>query len=73
MNQMLGDTVEEALDKMMMMNQHQHSDGLLQEFYMMTQQTNEPIEKYAVCWQLERCACNPERLWVAVRKREGGY
>ena len=56
MNQMLGDTVEVALDKMMMTDQHQHSDGLLQEFYMMTQQTNEPIGKYAcgLTWQLAR-------------------
>ena len=37
-----------ALDKMMMMDQHQHSDGLLQEFYAMTQQTNESIGKYAM-------------------------
>ena len=37
MNQMLGDTVEVALNKMMMMtNQHQHSNGLFQEFYAMT-------------------------------------
>ena len=36
-NQMLGDTVEAALNKMMMTDQHQHSDGLLQEFYAMTQ------------------------------------
>ena len=36
MNRMLGDTVEAALNKMMMTDQHQHSDGLLQEFYAMT-------------------------------------
>ena len=40
---MLGDTVEAALNKMMMTNQHQHSDGLLQEFYAMTQRANEPM------------------------------
>ena len=45
---MLGDTVEAALDKMMMTNQHQHSDGLLQEFYVMTQGANEPKCKYAI-------------------------
>ena len=45
---MLGDTVEVALNKMMMTDQHQHSDGLLQEFYAMTQRTNEPKGKYAV-------------------------
>ena len=44
---MLGDTVEAALNKMMMTDQHQHSDGLLQEFYAMTQRTNEPIGKHA--------------------------
>ena len=52
MNQMLGDTVETALDKMMMTDQHQQSDGLLQEFYVMTQRANEPIGKYAVCLDL---------------------
>ena len=45
---MLGDMVEAALNKMMMTDQHQHSDGLLQEFYVMTQQTNEPVGKYAM-------------------------
>ena len=48
MNRMLGDMVEAALIKMMMTDQHQHSDGLLQEFYAMTQRTNEPIGKYAM-------------------------
>ena len=45
---MLGDTVEAALNKMMMTNQHQHSDGLLQKFYAMTQRANEPIGKYTI-------------------------
>ena len=36
-NRMLSDPVEVALNKMMMTDQHQHSDGLLQEFYAMTQ------------------------------------
>ena len=45
---MLGDTVEEALNKMRQTDQHQHSDGLLQEFYTMTQRHNEPTGKYAV-------------------------
>ena len=44
---MLGDTEEAALNKMMT-DQHQHSDRLLQEFYMMTQKANEPIGKYAM-------------------------
>ena len=43
---MLGDTVEAGLNKMMMTDQHQHSDGLLQEFYVMTQRANEPIDNY---------------------------
>ena len=30
-SRMLGDTVEEALNKMRQTNQHQHSDGLLQD------------------------------------------
>ena len=49
---MLGDTVEAVLNKMMMTEQHQHSDGLLQEFYAMTQRANEPIGKYAICLSL---------------------
>ena len=48
MNRMLGDTVEAALNKMMMSDQHQHSNGLLQEFYVMTQRANQLIGKYAV-------------------------
>ena len=47
-SQMLGDTVEEALNKMRQANQHHHSDRLLQEFYAMTQRHNKPIGKYAV-------------------------
>ena len=52
MNQMLGTTVEVVLNKMVMTDQHQHSNGLLQEFYAMTQRANEPIGKYAVCLNL---------------------
>ena len=44
----VGDTVEEALNKMRQTDQHQHSDGLLQEFYAMTQKHNESKGKYAV-------------------------
>ena len=47
-SQMLGDTVEEALNKIRQTDQHQHSDGLLQEFYTMTQRHNGPIGKYAI-------------------------
>ena len=45
---MLGDMVEEALNKMRQTDQHQHSNGLLQEFYAMTQRHNKPIGKNAV-------------------------
>ena len=45
---MLGDTFEMALDKMKQTDKHKHSDGLLQEFYVMTQRNNESISKYAV-------------------------
>ena len=47
-SRMLGDTVEDTLNKMRQTNQHQHSNGLLQEFYTMTQRHNEPIGKYAI-------------------------
>ena len=47
-NQMLGDTVEMALEKMKQTNQSQHSNGLLQEFYAMAQRNGKPIGKYAV-------------------------
>ena len=45
---MLGDSILTALNKMKQTDQHQHSDGLLQEFYAMTQRHNEPIGRYAV-------------------------
>ena len=45
---MLGDSFLTALNKMKQTDHHQHSDGLLQEFYAMTQKHNESIEKYAV-------------------------
>ena len=37
-----------ALTKMKQTDHHQHSDGLLQVFYAMTQKHNESIGKYAV-------------------------
>ena len=67
------DTVEVALDKMMMTDQHQHSDGLLQEFYLMTQQTNEPTGKYTV--QLDLVAgkvCLQSREALANSEEERG-
>ena len=45
---MLGDSILTALNKMKQTDQQQHSDGLLQEFYAMTQKHNEPIGQYAV-------------------------
>ena len=47
-NEMLGDSVITALNKMKQTEHHQHSDGLLQEFYAMTQKHNESTGKYAV-------------------------
>ena len=47
-NCMLGDSILTALNKMKQTDHHQHSDGLLQEFYAMTQKHNESIGKYAV-------------------------
>ena len=47
-NCMLGDSILTALNKMKQTDQHQRSDGLLQEFYSMTQKHNEPIGQYAV-------------------------
>ena len=45
---MLGDSILTALNKMKQTDHHQHSDGLLQEFYAMTQKHNESIAKYVV-------------------------
>ena len=45
---MLGDSILTALNKMKQTNQHQHSDGLMQEFYTITQKHNEPIGWYTV-------------------------
>ena len=47
-NCMLGDSILTVLNKMKQTDQQQHSDGLLQEFYTMTQKHNEPIWQYAV-------------------------
>ena len=45
---MLGDSILSALNKMKQTDHHQHSNGLLQEFYAMTQKHHESIGKYAV-------------------------
>ena len=47
-NHMLGDSILTALNKMKQTAQQQYSNGLLQEFYTMTQKHNEPIGQYAV-------------------------
>ena len=47
-NCMLGDSILTALNKMKQTNQQQHSDGLLQEFYAMTQKHNKPRRQYEV-------------------------
>ena len=47
-NHMLGDSIVTALNKIKQADHHQHSNGLLQEFYAMTQKHNESIGKYAV-------------------------
>ena len=47
-NHMLGDSILTALNKMKQTDHHQHSEGLLQEFYAMAQKHNESIRKYAV-------------------------
>ena len=52
---MLGDSILTALNKMKQTDQHQHSSGLLQEFYAMTQKHNESIGQYAV--RLDMAAC----------------
>ena len=47
-NRMLGDSILTALNKIKQTDQHQHSDGLLQELYAMTQKHNKRTEWYAV-------------------------
>ena len=47
-NHMLGDSILTALNKMKQTDQQQHSDGLFEEFYAMTQKHNEPVGQYAV-------------------------
>ena len=58
-NCMLGDSILTALNKMKQTDHHQHSDGLLQEFYAMTQKHNESTGRYAV--RLDMAAC---KVWL---------
>ena len=45
---MLGDSILTVLNKMKLTDQQQPSNGLLQEFYTMTQKHNKPIRQYVV-------------------------
>ena len=47
-NCMLGDSILTALNKMKQTDQHQDSNGLLQEFYAITQKHDEPVGRHAV-------------------------
>ena len=47
-NCMLGDSVLTALEKMKQTDQQQHTNGLSQEFYAITQKQNELIGWYVV-------------------------
>ena len=64
---MLGDSILTALNKMKQTDQHQHSDGLLQEFYAMTQRHNEPTGRYAV--RLDMAA---DKVWLQSKGALGG-
>ena len=66
-NCMLGDGILTALNKMKQIDQHQHSDGLLQEFYAMTQGQNEPIGRCAV--RLDMAA---GKVWLQSQEALGG-
>ena len=63
-NCMLGDSILTALNKMKQTDHHQHSDGLLQELYAMTQKHNESIGKYAMRLNMAavRFDSSPRRL-----------
>ena len=65
-NCMLGDSILTSLNKMKQMDHQQHSDGLLQEFYAMTQKHNESIGKYAV-----RCNIAASQIWLQSQEALG--
>ena len=65
-NHMLGDSILTALNKMKLTDHHQHSDGLLQEFYAMTQKHNESIGKYAVRFNMAA-----SKAWLQSREPLG--
>ena len=64
---MLGDSILTALNKMKQTDQQQHSNGLLQEFYAMTQKHNEPIGRYAV-----RPDMAARKVWLQSQEALGG-
>ena len=66
-NHKLGDSILTALNKMKQMDHHQHSDGLLQEFYTMTQKHNESIGRYAVRFDMAA-----GKVWLQSREALGG-
>ena len=66
-NCMLGDSILTTLNKMKQTDHHQCSDGLLQEFYIMTQKHNESIGTYAV--RLDMAA---GKVWLQSQEAPGG-
>ena len=62
--QMLGDSIIVALSKMKQTDNHEHSDGLLQEFYAMTQKHNESIGKNA--GKYDGKAAEPTTIWSSL-------
>ena len=65
-NHMLRDSIPTALNKVKQTD-HQHSDGLLQEFYAMTQKHDESKGKYAV--RLDMAA---SKVWLQSQEALGG-
>ena len=66
-NCILGDSILTDLNKMRLTDYHQHSNGLLQEFNVMTQKHNESIGRYAV--RLDMAA---GKVWLQSREALGG-
>ena len=62
-----GDSILTALTKMKQTDHHQHSDGLLQEFYTMTQKHDESTGKYAI--RLDMAA---GKVWLQSQEALGG-
>ena len=62
-----GDSILTALNKIKQTDHHQHSNGLLQEFYAMTQKHKESIGKYAVRLDMEA-----GKIWLQSQEALGG-